>query len=91
MKNSFNKGSHSFRELAVGDSVCIQNQTTLRKIRWDRMGIITGILHHRQYKIIMDGSHHLTVRNRRHLRKIEVPKPEPEEVKLEEEDDEEEE
>ena len=49
--------------------------------------MVTKILRDRQYEILMDGSHRLTVRNRRHLRKVE--KPVEEEPGLEEEEEDE--
>ena len=70
MKAAFDKGSRVLPELQVGDRVRIQNQTTLRRIRWDKTGKITGILRDRQYTILVDGSRQITVRNRCHLRKI---------------------
>ena len=42
-------------------------------MRWDRTGMIVRILKERQYEILVDGSRRVTVRNRRHLRKIEKP------------------
>ena len=71
MKKSFDKGSRVLPELFVGDKVRIQNQTTLRRTRWDKAGRITGILRDRQYTVLVDGSRCITVRNRCHLRKIE--------------------
>ena len=56
MKAAFDKGSRVLPELQVGDGVRIQNQTTLRRIRWDKKGKITGILRDRQYRILVDGS-----------------------------------
>ena len=73
METSFNKGSKVLPELSVGDRVRVQNQTTLRMIRWDKTGMVMKKLRDRQYKIIMDSSRRVTVRNRRHLRKVEKP------------------
>ena len=58
MKMTFDKGSRVLPELAIGDKVRIQNQTTLRKIKWDRTGMITDILRDRQYSILVKGSWH---------------------------------
>ena len=79
IKTSFDKGSRVLPELTIGDKVRIQNHTTLRKIRWD-------ILRDCQYKVLIDGSCCVKVRNRRHLCKIETPTLE---VKLEDDDEEE--
>ena len=40
-------------------------------IRWDKTGMVMKKLRDRQYKIVMDSSRRVTVRNRRHLRKVE--------------------
>ena len=84
MKNGFNKGSCNLPELTIGDRVKTENQTTLRKIRWDKTRVMTSMLCDRQYEILVDGIHHISLRIRRHLRKIEAPKPE---VVLEEDKD----
>ena len=44
----FNKGGKILPELEVGDKVRIQNQTTVRKMRWDKTGVITGTVRDRQ-------------------------------------------
>ena len=69
----FNRGSKELPELAVGDKVRIQNNTTLRPTRWDKTGEIMRILRDRQYEVMVDGSRRLTVRNRKHLRKVMDP------------------
>ena len=50
------------------------------------MGMIVDILRDRQYSVRIDGSRRITVRNRRHLRKIEAPNLN---IKLKEDDKEE--
>ena len=84
MKDCYDKGSKALPKLEVGDKVHVQNQTTIRTTKWDGTGIITAILGDRKYEIMMDGSRRITVRNRRHLRKI------PRKVVEEEEEDEDE-
>ena len=54
----------------VGDSVRVQNQTTVRPTKWDKTGVIMAILSDRKYKVMMEDSHHITTRNRRHLSRI---------------------
>ena len=71
METSFNKGSKVLPELSVGNRVRVQNRTTLRMIRWDKTGMVMKKLRDRQYEIVMDSSCRVTVRNRRHLRKVE--------------------
>ena len=57
-------------DLKIGDAVQIQNQTGNRPRKWYATGIIVECLPHRQYKVIVDGSRRLTLRNRKFLRRI---------------------
>ena len=57
-------------QLDVGDSVQIQNQTGTRSTKWGSTGFITDALPHRQYRVVVDGSRRVTLRNRRFLKKI---------------------
>ena len=50
---------------------------------WEKTGVITKLLSDRKYEVMMDGSHHITTRNRRHLRRIPGKK-----VELEEDEEE---
>ena len=56
--------------LQIGDSVSVQNQAGTRPNKWTCTGIISEVLPYRQYRVIMDGSRRVTLRNRRFLRKI---------------------
>jgi hypothetical protein len=56
--------------LAVGDHVMIQNQAGKKTLRWNKRGLVVEILPHRQYKIRVDGSRQITLRNRKFLRKF---------------------
>ena len=56
--------------LKIGDCVQIQNQTGNNPTKWDSTGVITGVLPHRQYQVVKDGSRRITLRNRRFLKKI---------------------
>ncbi|KAK3880049.1 hypothetical protein Pcinc_001365 [Petrolisthes cinctipes] len=51
----------------LGTQVWVQNQET--KV-WDRRGVVTETLPHRQYTVKLDGSGRVTLRNRRHLRAV---------------------
>ena len=73
MKKYFDQGTRPLTPLNVGDRVRIQNNTTVRRIRWDLTGTVTQVKRDRQYVIIVDGSRRLTTRNRRHLRRIPDP------------------
>ena len=57
-------------QLKIGDCVQIQNQTGNYPNKWFSTGIITGVLPHRQYHVVVDGSRRISLRNRRYLRKI---------------------
>ena len=70
MSESYDKGSRLLPTLSVGDFIRVQNQTTNRTTKWDKSGRVTKILGNRQYEILMDGSRRVTMRNRRHLRRI---------------------
>ena len=85
MAESYKRGSRDLPTLAVGDSVRVQNQTTTRTTKWDKTGMVTKLISDRKYDVMMDGSRHITTRNRRHLRRIPGKK-----VELEEDEEEEE-
>merc|ERR1712030_19871 len=57
---------------SVGDRVLIQNQWGTPKMarRWDRSGVVLEAEEFDQYKVRVDGSGRITVRNRRYLRKV---------------------
>ena len=57
-------------ELPPGAQVSVQNQAGNKPKRWDRTGTIVEVLPPQQYKVRMDGSGDITLRNRRFLRKI---------------------
>ena len=57
-------------ELPVGSLVRVQNQAGNKPKRWDRTGLIVQVLPHLQYRVRMDGSGDISLRNRRFLRKI---------------------
>ena len=58
------------RPLTVGSKCFIQNQTGPHKKRWDRSGTVMEVLPHNQYTVKVDGSGHLTRRNRQFLRQF---------------------
>ena len=59
------------KPLSVGDNVLVQNLLGNNPKRWDKRGVILEVLPHRQYKVRMDGSRRISLRNRKHLRKFE--------------------
>ncbi|MEO2242304.1 MAG: DDE-type integrase/transposase/recombinase, partial [Candidatus Poseidoniia archaeon] len=60
---SYNRGSHELRPLEARSPVHIQSHK-----RWDRTGRVVEVLPNRQYRIRVDGSGRITLRNRRFLR-----------------------
>ena len=60
--------SRPLRPLAPGDAVFIQNQQGNNPTKWDRSGIVVESIGNDQYKIKVDGSGRLTLRNRRFIR-----------------------
>ena len=51
--------------LELGDHVMVQNH-----LRWSKRGVVVEVLPHRQYRVRMDGSRRITMRNRKYLRKL---------------------
>ena len=56
--------------LKINDAVFVQNQLGNNPKRWDKRGTIIEVLPHRQYKVRMDGSRKISLRNRQFLRKF---------------------
>ncbi|XP_068198886.1 uncharacterized protein [Antennarius striatus] len=54
--------------LAPGTRVFLQNQQGPSPNKWDRSGVVVESLGHDQYRVKVDGSGRLTLRNRRFLR-----------------------
>ena len=65
---SLSDHSRPLRPLACGEKVFIQNQHGSSPTKWDRSGTVVETLDHDQYRIKVDGSGRLTLRNRRFLR-----------------------
>ncbi len=51
------------KPLGVGDYVQIQNQSGNHPTKWDCTGVVSEVLPHRQYNIVVDGSRRITLRN----------------------------
>eukprot|EP00112_Aurelia_sp_Birch-Aquarium-sp1_P001604 Seg1173.18 transcript_id=Seg1173.18/GoldUCD/mRNA.D3Y31 product="putative protein K02A2.6" protein_id=Seg1173.18/GoldUCD/D3Y31 len=66
----YNTHTRPLQPLLVGDSVLIQNQMGNHPKRWEKTGRVVEALDNRQYRIKVDGSNRITLRNRRFLRKI---------------------
>ena len=61
--------------LEVGDLVSVQNQTGPRAKKWDKTGVVVETKPNDQYRIKIDGSGQVTLRNRQFLRKISQGQP----------------
>lgn len=60
--------SRPLRSLTIGERVFIQNQRGTHPTKWDRSGTVVESPGYDQYRIKVDGSGRLTLRNRRFLR-----------------------
>lgn len=70
----YNMTTHSLPPLAIGDKVAVQNA---RDKRWTTTGKIVECLPSRQYKIKVDGTGRITMKNRRFLKRFIKPTPVP--------------
>ena len=61
--------------MKVGHQVSLQNLAGNKPLKWDRTGIVVEVMQNDQYKIKVDGSNRVTLRNRKHLRIIGFIKP----------------
>ena len=57
-------------DLKPGDVVMVQNQTGRHPMKWDKSGMVIEASPFDQYKVKMDGSGRVSVRNRRFLKQI---------------------
>jgi len=60
--------SRALRPLSIGEHVFLQNQQGSNPTKWDRSGVVMESPGHDQYRVKVDGSGRLTLRNRRFLR-----------------------
>ena len=68
IKDKLNEHSKDLPPLSVGDSVLIQNQLGNHPKRWEKRGTVVEVLPHRQYRVRVDGSRRITLRNRQFLK-----------------------
>ena len=69
-REKWSEHTRELKPLEVGDHVYVQNVVGNNPLKWERTGIVVEALEFRQYKIKLDGSGRITLRNRRHLRKF---------------------
>ena len=65
---SLTSHSRPLRPLTIGERVFIQNQRGSHPTKWDRSGTVVESPGYDQYRVKVDGSGRLTLRNRRFLR-----------------------
>ena len=63
IESNYNQKAHNLSPLNVGSFVRIQS-----KGKWDRTGSVVEVLPNRQYRVKVDGSWRVTLRNRRFLK-----------------------
>ena len=68
--NQTSNTSNELPPLLIGQAVQVQNQTGTKPNKWLSTGVIVETLPHRQYRIRIDGSRRLSLRNRKFLKPI---------------------
>ena len=63
LESNYNQRARNLAPLGVGSNVRVQN-----KGKWDRTGLIVETLPNRQYRVKLNGSGRITLRNRRFLK-----------------------
>ena len=58
------------KPLTVNQVVMVQNQAGNNPLRWDKSGMVVEVLGFDKYRIKLDGTGRMTIRNRRFLRPI---------------------
>ena len=71
-KENLSEHTKKLPKLSVGDRVLIQNQWGTPKVakRWDRSGVVLEVEDFDKYRVKVDGSGRVSMRNRRFLRKV---------------------
>jgi len=69
-KEKWTEHTRELQPLDIGDHVYVQNLVGNNPRRWERTGIVIEILPHKQYRIKLDGTGRVTLRNRKGLRKF---------------------
>ena len=64
------KKNHKSCSYWVKEHAMVQNQVGNQPTRWNKRGKVMEVLPHRQYKVMVDGSRRITLRNRKFLRKF---------------------
>lgn len=67
-QEKWSQGIKELPDLPIGTHVMVQNQLGNHPRRWDKRGVIVETLPYQQYKVRMDGSRRITLRNRKFLK-----------------------
>ena len=69
-KEKWSAGAKELPQLKVGDHVFIQNQSGNYPKKWDRRGTVVENKGFDQYRVMVEGSRRVTLRNRKFLRRF---------------------
>ena len=69
-EEAWSTATHKLVPLGVGTVVSVQNQRGRNKNKWDNSGVVVECLPFSQYKVKLDGTGRVTLRNRVALRRI---------------------
>ena len=69
-REKWSEHTRELKPLEIGDNVYVQNLTGNNPLRWERTGVVVEIKPFKQYKIKLDGSGRVILRNRKSLRKF---------------------
>ena len=71
MKEQWSQNVRTLKPLHPGDTLYIQNQTGNNPLRWNKTGVVLMSEGYDQYKVMVDGSRRITLRNQKFRRKME--------------------
>ena len=69
-EEAWSRTTHTLTPLAVGTVVSVQNQRGVNKMKWDNSCVVVDCLPFSQYKVKLDGTGRIMLRNRVALRRI---------------------
>ena len=69
-REKWSEHTRELKPLGIGDNVYVQNLTGNNPLRWERTGVVVETKPFKQYKIKLDGSGRVILRNRKSLRKF---------------------
>ena len=73
LAKSYDEHAHNLKPLDMGTNVFVQNKHDKRHFnKWNLSGRIVEVMPHRQYKIRLDGSGRISLRNRKHIKPMPI-------------------